>query len=219
MDLSPSDIEAIARARKGVQLIEEILPNDVRDTAPASVVGALLTVSLQHCDAILLLFQTGVNNASAEALIRPMIESVLRLTWVAENEQRALQVTTKTARFPSLSVLFRRLNQSSNKKAQTALPTLNCLTHAGMGQLIQYFSGEETTKPPEREAVYQLTAFLIVLMAVLAGATFCKFTKRTEEIKRIGKVFEIYGLGLLTGALKTLITMLPKPGALPLTKP
>jgi hypothetical protein len=211
MNHSPSDVEALAHAQKGVRLIQEILPIDVRDTAPASVVGALLTVSLQHCDSILLLHQTGVNDASAEALMRPMIESVLRLTWVAENEQRALQVTTKTARFPKLSVLLRRLDPSS-KKAHTVLPTLHGLTHAGMEQLIQYVSGWETNKPPEHAAVPQLTAFLIVVMAFLAGATFCKFTKRTEEIKRIGQVFEIYGLGLLTGALKTLITLLPKPG-------
>jgi len=118
-------MEAYAHAHKGVRLIQEILPIDVRDTAPASVVGALLTVSLQHCDSILLLHQTGVNDASAEALMRPMIESVLRLAWVVENEQRALQVTTKTTRFPKLSVLFRRLDQSSSKKTLTALPALH----------------------------------------------------------------------------------------------
>jgi hypothetical protein len=205
-------MEAFARAQKALRLIQEILPNNVRDTAPASVVGALLTVSLQHCDSILLLLQTGINDASAEALMRPMIESVLRLTWVAEDEQRALHVTTKTATFPKLSVLFRRLDPS-NKKAQTALPTLHGMTHAGMEQLIQYFRGWETNKPPVRAAYPQLTAFLIVLMAFLAGATFCKFTKRTEEIKRIGKVFETYGMRLLPEIKKILITMLPKPGA------
>jgi hypothetical protein len=176
-------------------------------------------VALQHCDSILLLLQTGVNDASAEALMRPMIESVLRLTWVAENEQRALQVTTKTARFPKLAVLFRRLDQSSSKKAQSALPTLHGLTHAGMEQLIQYFSGEETNNPPERAAVPQLAAFLIVLMAVIAGMRFCIFTKRNEGIKQIGQVFETYCMGLLPDIRKTLIAMLPKPGATPLTSP
>ncbi|MGO9317616.1 MAG: DUF5677 domain-containing protein [Terracidiphilus sp.] len=218
MDHSPSDVEAFARAQKGVWLIEEILPIDVRDTAPASVVGALLTVSLQHCDSILLLLQTGVNDASAEALMRPMIESVLRLTWVAKNEQRALQVTTKTVRFPNLSALIRHIDPS-NKKAQTALPTLHGMTHAGMEQLIQYFSGQKTNKPPERAAVSQLAAFFIVSMAFLAGAAFCKFTKRTEEIKRIGKVFETHGLGLLSGMIRTLIAMIPKQGAPPLNQP
>jgi hypothetical protein len=205
-------MEAFARAQKGVRLIQEILPIDVRDTAPASVVGALLTVSLHHCDSILLLFQTGVNDASAEALMRPMIESVLRLAWVVENEQRALQVTTKTTRFPKLSVLFRRLDQSSSKKTLTALPALHGLTHAGMEQLTQYFSGEETSKPPEHAAVPQLAAFLISIMAFLAGATFCKFTKRTEEAKRIGKVFETYALGLLPGIIKIVVAMIPKAG-------
>ena len=204
-------MEAFARAQKGVRLIQEILPIDVRDTAPASVVGALLTVSLHHCDSILLLFQTGVNDASAEALMRPMIESVLRLAWAAEDEQRALQVTTKTARFPKLSALIRRLDPS-NKKAQTALPALHGLTHAGMEQLTQYFSGEETSKPPEHAAVPQLAAFLISIMAFLAGATFCKFTKRTEEAKRIGKVFETYALGLLPGIIKIVVAMIPKAG-------
>jgi len=216
MNHSPSDVEALARARKGVQLIHEILPLSVRDTAPASIVGALLTVSLQHCDSILLLLQTGVNDASAEALMRPMIESVLRLAWAAEDEQRALQVTTKTARFPKLSALIRRLDPS-NKKAQTALPALHGLTHAGMEQLTQYFSGEETNKPPEHAAIPQLVAFFIVLMAGVAGAMFCKFTKRTEEAKRIGQVMEMNILGLLPGMLKTLLAMIPKPGAPPLT--
>jgi hypothetical protein len=220
MDHSPSDMEAFARAQKGVRLIQEILPIDVRDTAPASVVGALLTVALQHCDSILLLLQTGVNDASAEALMRPMIESVLRLTWVTEDEQRTLQVTTKTAKFPKLSVLVRRLDPSG-KNAQTALPMLHGLTHAGMEQLIQYFSGEETNKPPERAAVPQLTAFLIVVMAFLAGVMFCKFTKRTEEVKRIGKIFETYALGLLPGIIKIVVAMIPKPESpqVPLNSP
>ena len=217
MDRSPNDMEAFARAQKAVRLIQEILPIDVRDTAPASVVGALLSVALQHCDSILLLYQTGVNDASAEALIRPMFESVLRLTWVAEDEQRALQVTTKIAKFPKLSVHFQRLDQSSSLKSKTDLSHLHGLTHAGMEQLIQYFSGWETNKPPEREVGFQLAAFLIIVMAFLAGATFCTFTKRTEEIKRIAKVFETYGMGLLPEIKKILIAMIPKP-ELPLTR-
>jgi hypothetical protein len=218
MEHSSSDVEALARAQKALRLIQDILPNDVRDTAPASVVGALLAVSLQHCDSILLLLQTGVNDASAEALMRPMIESVFRLVWVAEDEQRALQVTTKTARFPKLSVLFRHIDPS-NKKSQTALPILHGMTHAGMEQLIQYFIGEETNKPSERAVASQLAAFFIVLMAFLAGATFCKFTKRTEESKRISKVYETAFLGFFPGILKILLAMFPKPGTPPLTKP
>ena len=118
---------------------------------------------------------------------------------------------TKTARFPKLSVLVRRLDPSG-KKAQTALPKLHGMTHAGMEQLIQYFSGGETNKPPGYAAVPQLMAFLISVMAFLAGATFCKFTKRTEEAKRIGKVFETYALGLLPGIIKIVVAMIPKAG-------
>lgn len=74
MPLSAADMEALLEAQENVRKIGQILPAEIRDTSPASVVGALLTVQLQHCDSIILLMMTGQNDASAEALLRPAIE-------------------------------------------------------------------------------------------------------------------------------------------------
>jgi len=184
-------MEALIRAQEDVRRIAEILPADQRDTSPASVVGALLTVQLQHCDSIILLMMAGQNNASAEALIRPAVECFARLMWVCEDEQRALAVTANTLRFPSISPLLHRLSKKppTTGSIDDTLKHLHGLTHAGMEQLMQYFSGRNPV-PLEAMGV-KFTAFLCFVLAFAAGARFCLFTKRTKETIEIARIFEM----------------------------
>jgi len=211
MNVSPKDMEALAHARQCVQLMEQVLPHEVRDTAPTCIVGALLTVALQHCDSILLLTQTGKNKASAEALMRPAIESALRLAWVTEKDERAKEVTAKTARFPKFSKLFEGFVRNSGKKAlSNSVETLHDLTHAGMGQLIQYFSGEKKQNPMEEIAVLRGSAFLVVILAFIACVGFCRFTDRLDEAARIGQLFSDYSLSAGRDALHEITNVMNK---------
>jgi hypothetical protein len=189
MPLSATDMEALIRAQEDVGRVGQILHAHIRDASPASVVGALLTVQLQHCDSIILLLMTGQNKASAEALIRPAVECFVRLMWVCEDEQRALAVTTNTLRFPSISILLHRLfRKNSETGIDDALKHLHGLTHAGMEQLMQHFSGRRPI-PPETMGV-KLAAFLCFVLASTAGMRFCLFTKRTQESVELARMFE-----------------------------
>lgn len=185
MALNADDIKALADARGRVLALQHIFPENMRDTSPASVVGALLTVTMEHCDSILLLFQTGTNDASAQALLRPAFESLLRLGWVIENEQRARDVTAKTG-FPKFGQLFHEANKNlDKKKVGDGLALLHGLTHAGMEQLIPLFDKEKQDPPLVVSLVASSVAFVLVLTAAAACGYFCVFTKRTAEVERL----------------------------------
>ncbi len=222
MQLSDKDMEALVEVQGHVRKVGQILPAETRDTSPASVVGALLTVQLQHCDSILLLLMTGQNDASAEALLRPAFESFARLMWVCEDEQRALAVTANTLRFPSLSSLLHWMSKKSPKKysktdIDNSMKTLHGFTHAGLEQLTQYFSARTPVPLDALGAKY--VALLLFKFAFAAGASFCLFTKRKQESDELSQIFGISYLlalvrfGLDAAELAQSLVVTPKPRA------
>jgi hypothetical protein len=210
--ISPEDIKALKQAQQCVQQMHNLLPIETRDTAPASVVGALLTVSLQHCDSVLILLQTGANNASAEALLRPTIESVLRLAWLGEDHERAKQIMAKKINFPSFSRLMGRfVKKPAIGSVGDTVKNLHDLTHAGMMQLIQHFSEESKKRTPLEEAAsLRLSAFLVVMLAMIACGSFSRFTKRKETGERLAAVALKYFLGAVADTLGAVTGLVKK---------
>lgn len=190
MVINARDQEALSNARELIAKMQTILPESIRDTSPADVVGALLTISLQHCDSILALALTGANQASYEALIRPATESVLRLHWVVESEQRAIQATSKIARFPRFSSLLKVPAKPTSKSSTTnPLTEMHDMAHAGMAQLIKHFADAEKPSEPESIAYLRILAFLCVMLASIACLSFCQFTQRDDEMTKIKEIF------------------------------
>lgn len=222
MQLSDKDMEVLVEIQGHVRKVGQILPADIRDTSPASVVGALLTVQLQHCDSILLLLMTRRSDASAEALLRPAFESFARLTWVCEDELRALAVTANTLRFPSLSFLLHRMSKKNSKKysktgIDNSMKTLHGFTHGGMEQLTQYFSAR--TQVPLDAFGAKYVALLLFKFAFASGANFCLFTKRKKESDELSQIFGIsyllalvrFGLDAAELSTKGTLGTTPKP--------
>lgn len=171
--------------------MQNILPAKSRDTAPASVVGALLTVCLQHCDSILILLQNGKNHASVEALLRPTFESSFRLIWLNEDKERAKLVMAKKANFPSFSHLIRKFAKMQvNNGLPDPVTSLHDSTHAGMWQLAQHFSETKKETTPILETMgFRLSAILVVMLAMIALGSFCEFTQRKEDQERIAAIW------------------------------
>lgn len=208
MAISCEDLEALKKGRECIQQMHKLLPVETRDTSPASVVGALLTVCLQHCDSILILLQTGENNASAEALLRPMVESAFRLLWLKGEKKRAKLVTANKMSFPSFSRLLRSVaSRHDVANLQSATKSLHDLAHAGMTQLMQHFKeAHKESTPLHVKLGFRLAAMLVAMMAMIACGSFCVFTERGEDQERIAAHFLVYLIG---SSVDLLITIAP----------
>jgi len=217
MVLNTEDRDVLQQARRHLQTMRETLPPDSCDTAPNSIVGALLAVSFQHCDSILILMQAGENDASVEALLRPAIESSLRLQWLAEDKDRAKQIMANKMNFPSFSRLMGRFaKKPTNKDTGDPVKALHDYAHAGMLQLIRHVSESMNKRDPlEQGAVLRGAAFLVVLLAMIACGSFCVFTERKDEGERIAGIFRDHLLRALTDALALLTTFIKTKGAAP----
>jgi hypothetical protein len=227
MEVSCEDLEVLKQGRECLLAIQKLLPPADRDTAPDSVVGALLSVCLQHCDSVLILLQTGENAASAEALLRPMVESGLRLLWLAEEKGRAKLVTAKKMNFPNFSRLLRILTKKTPPAKKTkpdnlsdAVNQLHDLTHAGMTQLAQHFEGADKQRTPlEVKLGLRLTAILVVVIAMVACGGFCSLTGRKKDLEQIALTFSVYLLRSSTDVLNILGRLDPAARQKTLTSP
>jgi hypothetical protein len=221
MEVSCEDLEALKQGRERIQAMQKLLPPADRDTAPDSVVGALLSVCLQHCDSIFILLQTGENAASAEALLRPIVESGLRLLWLAEEKGRAKLVTAKKMNFPNFSRLLRFLTKKTKPdNLGGAVSQLHDLTHAGMTQLAQYFEGADKQRSPLQVTLgLRLAAILVVIMAMAACAGFCSLTGRKQELEKIATTSIGYILRSSADVLNTIVRLDPVARQKALTSP
>ena len=206
MESHSEGTEALKKARGRLNEMQRLLPVEKRDTASAPIVGALLTVCLQHCDSILILAETGANDASAEALFRPAVESALRLAWLCEDKDRANKIATSEIHFPSFSLLMRKFLKNPIP-IQGNHPTkhLHELAHAGMAQLKQHFRDERLKRnESERPAMLYGVGIVAMLLAWFICLSFCAFTEESEEAERITAVF----VEALVPDLKELAVML-----------
>ena len=199
-------LEFIDAARNCIQEMQKVLPVEDRETSSAPVVGALLTVCLQHCDSMLILAKTGSNDASIEALFRPAVESAFRLVWLCEKEDRAYKITKGEVHFPGLSQLMRRtIKGPIHIDGNHTVTHLHELAHAGIAQLKQHFREERLKrKDSERPIVLVAVGLLAMFLAWLACLSFCSFNKRMADVGKITAIFN----QLMAPASKVCITLL-----------
>jgi hypothetical protein len=132
MTLLPKEAEALKRARFYISILSETAPQKTRKANADALVGALLTVCLQHCESILILLETRKHQASVEALMRSCYESFLRLMWATENDQRARQLAKGEINFPRFSALAKSMskrNDSDPQKTGELIEALHSSSH------------------------------------------------------------------------------------------
>ena len=216
MSVSGEDLHALKIGRECVQQMRSLLPVESGSAAPSPIVDALLTVCLQHCDSILLLLESGENVASAEALLRPMVESAFRLFWLMQKKDRADQITTGKLKFPGFSRLVRSVAGTAKQcpaNLQTATTNLHDLAHAGVSQLRNHFKeAQENSNPFHVKRGFRLPPVLVMEMAMIACGSFCVITRKQQEHERIAEVFVLHLFG---GLIEVLNAFTPVKSLLP----
>ncbi len=205
MAVSGEDLRALKIGRECIQEMRSLLPVESEGAAPCSLVDPLLTICLQHCDSILLLLEPGENVASAEALLRPMVESAFRLLWLMQKKERADQIKAGRLTFPSFSRLVRNVAGAAKRKPadlQTVTTNLHDLAHAGMLQLRNHFKeAQKNTNPIHVKLGHRLPAILAMQMAMIACGSFCVITGKQQEHEQIAQVYLVHCCGAMVEVL------------------
>jgi hypothetical protein len=207
MAVSGEDLYALKIGRECVQQMRSLLPIESKGTETPSIVSALLTICLQHCDSVLLLLESGENVASAEALLRPMVESAFRLLWLAQKKERAEQITTGKMFFPSFSRLIRSTPGAAKQNPvglQTATTNLHDLAHAGMSQLRKFEEAQNDGNPPQEKLSLRLPIILAMQMSLIASGSFCNITGKQQERDQITAVYLVHICGVLIEVLNAI---------------
>lgn len=195
MAVSGEDLHALKIGRECVQQMRSLLPVESRGTEPPFIVSSLLKICLQHCDSILLLLESGENVASAEALLRPMLESAFRLLWLMQKKERAEQITTGNMSFPSFSRLIRSVSGAAKQTPadlQTATTNLHDLAHAGMFQLRNLKEAQKNGNPLHVKLSFRLPAILVMHMSMIASGSFCVIMGKQQEFDQIAVVYLVH---------------------------
>jgi hypothetical protein len=207
MAVSGEDLYALKIGRECVQQMRSLLPIEPRDTKTPSIVSALLTICLQHCDSVLLLLESGENVASAEALLRPMVESAFRLLWIVQKKERAEQIASGKIVFPRFSRLIRSTPGAAKQnpaELQTATTSLHDLAHAGMTQIRNLEEAQKDGNPTQEKLSVRVPIILAMQMSLIASGSFCIFTGKQQEHDQITAVYLVHICGVLIEVLSAL---------------
>ena len=163
--------------------IERECPADIASDARTVGIAQLFVVMVQHHRSIRLLLADGGVDASARALLRPLIEAGYRaayLKYVADPEE-CDRISRGDARFPKLNPnLAQLLTAASGRdfygRHLSDIEILHDLTHSGSEQMSRHFSLEGGVRPNRdlaecavimNRAVGVTAAMLAELMPVL----------------------------------------------------
>ena len=137
----------LQRAISTHNLILELHPQGkCRATVQNRLFDALCDLTIEHLGAIILLAKTEQHYGSAFALLRPLIESVLRAFWIlhSASDEMAIRIAKREVDFPTFKSIQSALKKHYEKAGFQRLfaispkfiTTLHGLTHSGVEQLV-----------------------------------------------------------------------------------
>lgn len=192
--MPPAQASAIAEAR----LLHEIarsaslgsgIPNNLR----AMLFSAFLDIAFEHHDSIVLLLETGRNDASSFALLRSLPECFFRGLWMflCGSDSQLEALASGTFRFTkSFSAIKEEVIAAVNNTGKLRLnanlwDALNGFTHTGSEQISRRFNAEGDLMPSYKlEEVLEVLRIATNTLGIMAYF-FCRLVSKEESNARV----------------------------------
>jgi hypothetical protein len=161
-------------------------PHAYPDDARSVWVAGSIAVALEHHEAIWLLINRQLTG-SAFALVRPMVETVVRAHWidaVACDDQVELARQDKNV-FPSMSEMSQAVSEAYRadelfRRFTSEWGAMCSYTHSGARQIGYRFAGTEIKPSYKEEAIVEVLNLMNMGLLFLAGTFFMSTGHQTE---------------------------------------
>jgi hypothetical protein len=157
-------MECVFNLRNHIDRVwDEVEKITIQTSTTKHLIGAMLYVALNHCEAIQVLIQKQ-NFASANALVRPALETLIRSLWLSHfaNDQE-INKTFETDKWPkTFSIIEKIENDKETPKIFSRFwtffkPVMHSYTHGGKeNALRQLGNGLHITPNIDEEEVRQV---------------------------------------------------------------
>lgn len=185
--------EAVDRSIELSEHLNAIHPSSIELSERNDMAARLLSISLDHREAIMLLARHGANT-SAFALARSCYESVLRGVWTHDVAPESEIARMSTGHFPKFDTIVKQIGKSGKLKALVetkplAWSALSDYAHGGPAQVSRWSSGD-TIEPVHMD----VEVVDLLLIIDVYGCLACMFLHKIAGIgsTQIDNVFNTF---------------------------